>query len=84
MRKKQMTRVPIEEQETTINVDYFVQTLDVFTSCKPVYDKLHAEVGEPTDYAKVKGKVVGGKWKVPFNDRKKAKKILSITNVIPS
>lgn len=83
MAKNRMSKVSLEEQETTINVDYFAQMLDVFTSCKEVYDKLYAEIGEPTEFSKAKGKVIGGKWKVQCTDRKKVKKILSITNIIP-
>lgn len=83
MAKKRMSKVSLEEQETTINVDYFTQTLDIFTSCKNVYNNLYSEIGEPIKFSRAKGKVIGGKWKVQCADRKKIKKILSITNIIP-
>lgn len=82
MAKRKMTAVSLEEQETTINIDYFAKTVGVFTSKKEVYTKLLKEIGEPTKQSFEKKKIVGGVWKLPFTDRQQIKKILSITTLI--
>ena len=83
MAKKKIKAVSLEEQETTINVDYFDNTVSAFTSKKSVYDKWCKDLGEPTKLAREKGKVVGGIWRISFLDRQKIKKVFSILNVIP-
>ena len=83
MAKKKIKAVSLEEQETTINADYFAQTVDVFTSNKAVYEKWCKDLGEPTKLAKEKEKIVGGIWRISFVDRQKIKKVFSILNVIP-
>lgn len=82
MSKKQMTTVRLEEQETTINVDYFARIVSVFTSKKSTYNKWYKDIGKPTNFSKEKGKIVGGIWRIAFEDRAKIRKILSISNII--
>lgn len=76
-----MLKISLEEQESTINIDYFSQIVDIFTSRKEVYRDLLKAIGEPDRQSFVKGKVVGGCWRIPFSEREKIRKILSIKNM---
>lgn len=81
MARKTIVKVSLEEQETTINVDYFSQIVDIFTSRKEVYRDLVKAIGEPDRQSFVKCKVVGGCWRIPFAEREKIRKILSIKSM---
>lgn len=81
MVKTTIIKNPVEEQETTINVDYFSQTIDIYTSRPEVYKVLVKKVGKPDKNSFVKGKAVGGYWRIPFSEREKIRKILSIKNM---
>ena len=81
MGRTKIVKNPVEEQETTINVDYFSKTIDIYTSRPEVYRTLVKKVGEPDKNSFVKGKTVGGHWRIPFLEREKIRKILSIKNV---
>lgn len=83
MAKKKIKAVSLEEQETTINVDYFSKTVSAFTSKKSVYDKWCDCLGEPTEIATEKGRIVGGTWRISAEDRNITKKIFSISTVVP-
>ncbi len=83
MAKKKIKTVSLEEQETTINVDYFSKTISAFTSKKSVYDKWCKDLGEPIEIATEKGRIVGGTWRIPAEDRNITKKIFSISTVVP-
>jgi hypothetical protein len=72
----------IEEQETTINIDYFKKAIIIYTSRKSVYDRLSKKLGEPTRIFFYKNKMSGVIWEIPFEDRKRANVIFSKTIVI--
>ena len=71
----------LEEQETTINVDYFKKMIFIYTSRKSVYDRLYKKLGEPTRIYFYKNKVSGVIWEISFND-KRVRTIFSKTIII--
>lgn len=81
MSRRKIVKVSLEEQETTINVDYFSQIVDIFTSRKEVYKTLVKAIGEPNRQSFERGKAVGGCWRISFLEREKIRKILSIKNM---
>ncbi len=81
MGRIKIVKNPVEEQETTINVDYFSKTIDIYTSRPEVYRTLVKKVGKPAKNSLVKTKVVGGHWRIHFLEREKIRKILSIKNM---
>ena len=76
--KEQFYNTIFEEQETQINISYSQSELEIYTSRKSIYLKLHNKLGEPhkTYYSKSK-KITGGIWKIPFSDKKNLTSILS-------
>lgn len=76
-----MVKVTLKEQETTVNLDYFLEIVDIYTSRKEVYRTLEKALGDPDRKSFVKGKVVGGCWRIPFSEREKIRKIFSIRNM---
>jgi len=67
----------IEEQETILNIDHFTKELHVYTCRKSVYRRLEKKLGQPQKTYYIKGQITGGKWVVPFNEKKAITSILS-------
>lgn len=72
----------IEEQEVIINVDYAGKYFDVYTSKSSVGKALLRKLGTPDDQQVYNGRIVSQEWRVPFDDRKKLNKVLSIKNYV--
>lgn len=72
----------LEEQETTINIDYLKKLIICYTSRKSVYDRLVKKLGEPTRLYFYKNKISGCIWEVKFDDKKRANIIFSKSIVI--
>lgn len=59
---------PREEQETTINIDYYERTLTLYTCRKSVADKLKRKVGEPTKVYYTENKISAVEYIVKLSD----------------
>lgn len=68
---------PVEEQETTINISYNDEIVQVYTNRIDVIKKLTKTIGKPSKRDK-KGKTywMGATWNIPFKD------ILLITSIL--
>lgn len=60
---------PVEEQETTINISYNDEIVQVYTNRLDVIKNLTKTIGKPTKRDK-KGKTywMGATWNIPFKD----------------
>ena len=60
---------PVEEQETTINISYNDEIVQVYTNRIDVIKKLTKTIGKPSKRDK-KGKTywMGATWTIPFKD----------------
>ena len=60
---------PVEEQETTINISYNDEIVQVYTNRIDVIKKLTKTIGKPSKRDK-KGKTycMGATWNIPFKD----------------
>lgn len=60
---------PVEEQETTINISYNDEIVQVYTNRIDVIKKLTKTIGKPSKRDK-KGKtyLMGATWNIPFKD----------------
>lgn len=66
-----------EEQETQINIDYSNSVLDIYTSRKITYNRLENKLGKPNKIYYIENKISGGRWIIPFSDKKNLTSILS-------
>lgn len=73
-----------KEQETTINLDYYDKVISFYTCQKTVMTKIFNLLGIPNRIYYIKGLISGMKWKIPFSDKEKIRKILSKTIIIGS
>jgi len=74
--------IPLEEQETIINFDYYGKQVNIYTSRGIVYNKFHKKIGEPIQTHTNNGKVYCADWKIPFSDRKTISKALTLANLL--
>lgn len=74
--------ISIDEQETLINLDYFEKVLTVYTTNQATSKRIEKKIGEPTKEDFTEGKISSTTWKIPFQDREKAKKVLSLGSLI--
>ena len=74
--------IPIDEQETIINLDYFEKVLTVYTTNQATSKRLQKKIGEPTSQDYIQDKISSTTWKIPFQEREKAKKVLSLGSLI--
>ena len=72
----------LEEQETIINIDYAASELSVYTCRKYVYDRLIKKIGQPTKVIYTSKKISGGRWNIPFTNKKTITQILSRPTLI--
>lgn len=75
-------KTELEEQETTINIDHFNSTLNLYTCRKPVYERIQKKIGEPTKVYYTQNQISGGYWIIPFKEKKKITSILSRPTLI--
>ena len=61
---------PVEEQETTINICYEDETVQIYSNRVDVIKNLTHNIGKPTKRDK-RGKTywLGATWEIPFSDR---------------
>lgn len=75
--KEKMYNTDFNEQETNINIIYSKNMLTIYTCRKITYNKLKAKLGEPTKTYYINKYISGGKWNIPFSDKRKLTSILS-------
>ena len=71
-----------EEQETTINIDYYNKILNIYSSRKSVIQRLQNKLGEPAKTYYINKEVTGANWDIPFAEKKKMNFALSKTIII--
>lgn len=62
--------IPLEEQETTTNIDYLKKEIYLYTSRKTIYNRYYKLLGNPTNIYYENNKICGAQWILPFNDKK--------------
>lgn len=69
---------PVEEQETTINICYEDETVQIYSNRVDVIKNLTHNIGKPTKRDK-KGKTywLGATWEIPFSEVTTIKNILN-------
>lgn len=75
-------KTSIEEQETTINIDYLKKSVRCYTSRNAVYNRLKAKLGEPTKTYYRQKKIDGAYWNISFKDKKRMNVIFSKTIIV--
>lgn len=75
-------QIPLDEQETIITIDYFEKVVELYTSRSIVYKKVVKKIGESTDINIFNNKISGAIWKIPFNERSKISKMLTLANLL--
>lgn len=71
------SQVPIEEQETIINIDYSRKSVILYTSKTTLMKRLTKEIGEADKVYTTKNKISGKEWETNFKDKKKLSKLIS-------
>lgn len=74
--------ISLDEKESIINFDYFEGIVNVYTSNQSTGNRIKKKIGEPFKIGMNEGKIFSMEWKIPFNDREKIRKGLSIVNFI--
>ena len=74
--KKFCNTIP-EEQETIINIDYSNKEVLVYTSQSSIYKRITDKIGQPTYVYYLSKQISGGKWIIPFKDKKRITQVLS-------
>lgn len=67
----------LEEQETIINIDYYEGFLELYTSRKAIFERIEKKIGIANKIDYTNGLISGGRWKIPFSDKKKLTSLLS-------
>ena len=73
--------VPLDEQETVINIDYCEKTINIYTSRKSVGKRLEKKLGEADKIIKLKDEIVAVEYKRNLSD-KNIRPILSMSTII--
>jgi len=74
--------ISLDEKESIINFDYFEGIVNVYTTNQSTGNRIKKKIGEPFKTGLNEGKIFSMEWKIPFNDREKIRKGLSIVNFI--
>ena len=78
---KYFNNIPAE-QETNINISYYDNTLQIYSSRKSVIVRLSSKLGEPTKKYFVNKSLTGASWLIPFDNKKDMNTALSKTLLI--
>ena len=60
----------------------FATSVNVYTTNQSTGNRIKKKIGEPFKTGLNEGKIFSMEWKIPFNDREKIRKGLSIVNFI--
>lgn len=74
--------IPIDEQETIINFDYFEHQMKLYTSNQPTAKRLQKRIGESTETFFTNGKISGKSWTIAFDERETIKKAISLGSLL--
>lgn len=66
-----------EEQETNITIDYSNSTVTLYTSRKTNYERIKSKLGDPNKIYYIKKRITGGRWDIPFSEKKKLSSVMS-------
>lgn len=75
--KEKFYNTIFEEQETIINIDYSEGVLYVYTSKKSIFLRLEKKLGIANKVYYTDGQISGGRWQIPFSEKKKITSVLS-------
>lgn len=73
--------VPVDEQETIINIDYFDKTISVYTTKQSIANRLKKRLGEPDNIDKTNGNISGVNYVRKLSDNN-VRKMLSMSVLI--
>lgn len=62
--------IPMEEQETIMNIDYYEKTITIYTSRKSVSERLERKIGEPYKVNTNGEKITSVEYKGKLSDKK--------------
>lgn len=65
--------VPLDEQETIVNIDYYEKTINVYTSRKSVAERLMRKIGKPSRVFETNGYVQAVEYKKSLFDEQTKK-----------
>jgi hypothetical protein len=65
--------VPLDEQETILNIDYYEKKINIYTSRKSVGVRLKRKIGEPTKIHKMDNKICAVEYTRNLHDKDVAK-----------
>lgn len=61
--------IPIEEQETIMNIDYYEKTITIYTSRRSVSERLTKKIGEPYKVNTNGKKITSVEYKGKLSDK---------------
>ena len=73
-----------EEKESIINFDDFKEILHCYTRNNATGNRIKKKIGDPTKTDYIEGKIFSMSWDIPFSDRERIKKVLSVNNFVTS
>ncbi len=71
-----------EEKEVIILCDYVEEKVTIYSSNQSASKKLLKKIGDPKKIDYTEGEVSSMEWDIPFRDREKIRKGLSISNFV--
>ena len=69
------------ETETTINVLYSEQIINIYTNKVSLQKQLNKILGQPTNEYKIKRSIVGSCWEIPFKEKSKISQMILKANI---
>lgn len=81
MEKKIYKEPNKSETETTINVLYSEQIINIYTNKVSLQKQLNKILGQPTNEYKIKRSIVGSCWKIPFKEKSKISQMILKANI---
>lgn len=81
-KKMKWEKIPLEEQETLINIDYYEQCARIYSTKKSVCRALARKIGKPDSEQYYGNQISSQEWTIPFNDKKRIKSAMRASNYI--
>ena len=81
MEKKIYKEPNKSETETTINVLYSEQIINIYTNKVSLQKQLNKILGQPTNEYKIKRSIVGNCWEIPFKEKSKISQMILKANI---
>ena len=69
------------ETETTINVLYSEQIINIYTNKVSLQKQLNKILWQPTNEYKIKRSIVGSCWEIPFKEKSKISQMILKANI---